>query len=282
MYKIEGVTKDYIWGGNRLAEYGYPGARVAEAWVLSYHKDGMARTDGKPVAEAIPRKTWGVNCDKFADFPLLIKLIDAADNLSVQVHPSDEYALANEGQFGKTEMWYVVDAAPGAGLYVGFRRALTREAYETAIADGTLTEALNFFPVKPGDCFFIPAGTVHAIGKGCLIAEVQQNSNLTYRVYDYGRKGADGKPRALHVEKALRVTDLRAFTPARFSDALAACPYFTVRLGTDAGREDSFTSVLMLTDGSVGNTAARKGDSFFLCAGERAKVEGKALLTTVE
>ena len=141
-------------------------------------------------------------------FPVLIKLIDAARPLSVQVHPDDAYAQRVEGEPGKTEMWYVVDAQPGAQLYYGFQRELTREEAARRIADGTLTDVLNAVPVKAGDVFFIDAGTVHAIGAGILIAEIQQNSNTTYRVFDYGRLGADGKPRALHVEKALDVARL--------------------------------------------------------------------------
>lgn len=283
VYKIDGVTKDYIWGGQRLQKYGYAGERIAEAWVLSFHPDGMSTTGGRPVDVALPRALWGDNCRGFDRFPVLIKLIDAADNLSVQVHPSDEYALAHEGQYGKTEMWYVVDAAEGAGLYVGFKRSMTVAEVKAHIEANTLTDALNFFPVKAGDCFFIPSGTVHAIGKGCLIAEVQQNSNLTYRVYDYGRIGADGKPRALHVEKALAVLDTEKYTPQPKGDVLASCRYFTVRVccGT-VGRDDSFTSVLFLGDGSVDGHAALAGESYFVPAGERAEIRGHAIVTTVE
>lgn len=175
-------------------------------------------------------------------FPVLIKLIDAARPLSVQVHPDDAYAQRVEGEPGKTEMWYVVDAQPGAQLYYGFQRELTREEAARRIADGTLTDVLNAVPVKAGDVFFIDAGTVHAIGADILIAEIQQNSNTTYRVFDYGRLGADGKPRALHVEKALDVA--RLCPPERpagpmgkpeqngdcTSTLLAKCGYFTARL----------------------------------------------------
>lgn len=283
VYKIDGVTKDYIWGGQRLRGYGYPGERIAEAWVLSFHPDGMSTTDGAPVSTALPRESWGENCRAFEQFPVLIKLIDAADNLSVQVHPSDDYALRHEGQYGKTEMWYVVEAAAGAGLYVGFKQDMTAEAVKAHIAAGTLTDALNFFPVRPGDCFFIPSGTVHAIGKGCLIAEVQQNSNLTYRVYDYGRVGADGKPRALHVDKALAVMDLGKYAPSKQGDLLAQCRYFTVRLATGTvGSDKTFTSILFIGDGTIDGKAAKKGESYFVPAGSRAQIEGKAVVTTVE
>ena len=133
----------------------------------------------------------------------------AKESLSVQVHPSDEYALAHEGQYGKTEMWVVLDAVPGAYLYYGFQREVTKEEFVQQIKAGTLTEILRKLSVKKGDVIFIPSGTLHAIGAGLVIAEIQQNSNVTYRVFDYGRAGADGKPRALHVEKALEVTSLK-------------------------------------------------------------------------
>ena len=283
VFKIRGAVKDYIWGGNRLAEYGYPGDRVAEAWVLSFHRDGMAETGGRPVNEVIPRSMWGADCERFGEFPVLIKLIDAKDNLSVQVHPSDEYALAHEGQYGKTEMWYVVEAGEGAGLYVGFSRKTDKSRLRSLIEENRLLEALNFFPVHSGDCFFIPSGTVHAIGKGCLIAEVQQNSNLTYRVYDYGRVGADGKPRQLHIDKALEVADLSEYRPAQFPDGiLAQCDYFrTWSAEGTVGYDGSFTSVLFLGNGSVDGMAAAKGDSWFIPAGRRAQVKGKAILTAV-
>lgn len=285
-YKLHGATKDYIWGGNRLADYGYPGDRIAEAWVLSLHPDGMASIDGRPANEVLTRADWGSNCDRFEMFPVLVKLIDAKSDLSVQVHPSDAYALANEGQYGKTEMWYVVDAEPGAGLYIGCKKAMDKSEFADRIAAGTLTDALNFAAVKPGDCYFIPSGTVHAIGKGCLIAEVQQNSNLTYRVYDYGRLGADGKPRALHIDKAIAVADLTVYQPPVVTDALAECTYFRVReLRADApttvGEASSFVSALFLTDGCIDGDAVAKGDSCFIPAGRSAALTGRVLLTSV-
>lgn len=285
-YKLHGATKDYIWGGNRLAAYGYSGERIAEAWVLSLHPDGMASIDGRPASEVLTRADWGKNCDRFAMFPVLVKLIDAKSDLSVQVHPSDAYALANEGQYGKTEMWYVVDAEPGAGLYIGCKKAMTKSEFAARIAAGTLTDALHFVAVKPGDCYFIPSGTIHAIGKGCLIAEVQQNSNLTYRVYDYGRLGADGKPRALHIDQAIAVADLSVYEPPVFTDALAECEYFRVRevnadLPTTVGEPGSFVSALFLTDGRMDGDAAAKGDSYFIPAGRSAALTGRVLLTSV-
>ena len=184
--------------------------------------------------------------------------------MSIQVHPFNEYALKNEHQYGKTEMWYVLDCVPGAYLYYGFDHEISKEEFEQRIRDNTLTEVLNAVPVHKGDCFFIPSGTLHAICKGIVVAEVQQNSNVTYRVYDYGRVGADGKPRALHVEKALDVTLCAPPVKHDFGGHLAQCEYFTVdaRNGAFEGVADekSFVS-LLITDGegSVNGATGENG-----------------------
>ena len=211
---LKPTIKDYLWGGTKLkTDFGFKTEKdiAAEAWVLSLHKDGMnivlnGEYSGKPLNEVL--ETWGKsalgkNAERFSYFPILIKLIDAKQKLSVQVHPDDKYALSVEGEYGKTEMWYVVDCDEGAELIYGFKEDISKEEFESRIKDNTLTEVCNFVPVNKGDVFFIEAGTLHAIGEGILIAEVQQNSNTTYRVSDYGRLGADGKPRPLHIEKAV-------------------------------------------------------------------------------
>ena len=150
----------------------------------------------------------GRNAAAFENFPVLIKLIDAKEALSIQVHPSDAYALQVEHEYGKTEMWVVIDCDPGATLYFGVNRPVSREEFQRRVQEGTVTQVLDQVEVRPGDVFFIQAGTIHAIGAGILICEIQQNSNCTYRVYDYGRLGADGKPRELHIQKALDVCRL--------------------------------------------------------------------------
>jgi mannose-6-phosphate isomerase len=217
---LKAPIKDYLWGGTKLkTDFGFETEKeiAAEAWMLSCHKDGMnivlnGEHKGKTLNEVL--EIWGEsalgnNAEKFSYFPILIKLIDAKQKLSVQVHPDDEYALANEGEFGKTEMWYIVDCEPDAKLAYGFKKNINKAQFEKRIKDNTLDEVINYVPVKKGDVFFIEAGTLHAIGEGILIAEVQQNSNTTYRVSDYGRVGADGKPRELHIDKALEVTNLK-------------------------------------------------------------------------
>ena len=285
--KLKPACKDYLWGGNRLrSEYhlAYDRTPLAEGWMLSCHPDGPSVIEngpdaGKTLAEYIAENGKGVLGSfglLFDGFPILIKLIDAKDNLSIQVHPSNKYAMEHEGQYGKTEMWYILDAEPGAFLYYGFQKEISTEEFARRIADNTLTEVLNAVPVKKGDVFFIPSGTLHAIGKGILIAEIQQNSNVTYRVYDYGRVGVDGKPRALHVEKAEAVTRC---TPPRtdynFGGHLARCEYFTVdRMDgsfADFCDDESFTSLLVLEgegtifcDGEA--LPVQKGDSLFLPA----------------
>lgn len=209
--KLKPAYKSIIWGGNRLKkEYGKDTdlSPLAEAWELSFHKDGYCTLpDGTPLCEAVTEEELGENCRGFDFFPVLIKFIDARQRLSVQVHPSDEYALKNENSLGKTEMWYIADADEGAGIYLGFKDNISRKGLEKSIKEHTLTDLLQFIPVKKGESYFIPAGTIHAICEGCLIYEIQQNSNITYRVYDYGRRGKDGKERELHIDKAINVAD---------------------------------------------------------------------------
>ena len=285
------VFKDYIWGGTKLKEsFGKATdmTPVAESWELAAHKDGTSGFAGESfdLAELFEkhRELIGTNAEKFQRFPMIIKLIDAKNNLSVQVHPSDDYALKYESSYGKTEMWYVVAADEGAGLYVGFKRDVTEEEFRTLIAENRLQEVLNFIPVKPGEHYFIEAGTVHAIGKGVVIAEVQQNSNLTYRLYDYGRVGADGKPRELHVEKGVRVSKLTAYVP----DSRTSCDYFTCDSFLLSGKrtlvadEKSFVAIVIM-DGSfrLEGELYQKGDTVFVPAGYGAfELEGEARLLT--
>ncbi len=238
--KLYPAFQDYLWGGTSLQST-YPDCPknpIAEAWVLSCHKDGNSvdTASGTPLADLVAQNpNWvGEKGKNFPFFPILIKLIDAQKSLSVQVHPDDTYAMEKEKGFGKTEMWYVLDCKPGATLYYGFEREISNDEFKQRIENNTLTDVLKGVEVKKGDVFFIPAGTIHAIGEGMLIAEIQQNSNTTYRVYDYGRVGADGKPRELHIEKALEVTQL---TPApeivtAHPQLLADCEYFKVERHT--------------------------------------------------
>ncbi len=287
--KLIPSCKDYLWGGEKLrTEYDVKSDLnpLAEAWVLSCHPDGPSYLpDGTTLQQYIDAHPGclGTDCEKFEQFPILTKFIDAKNNLSIQVHPSNAYAQEHEHQYGKTEMWYVLEAEPGAMLYYGFDHEISREEFARRIADNTLTDVLNAVPVEKGDCFFIPSGTLHAICKGIVVAEVQQNSNVTYRVYDYGRKGADDKPRALHVDKALDVTRREPPQPQDFHGHLAQCEYFTVDKFSNAYQEavdnSSFVS-LLITEGAGTLTCGaetvpcKKGDSFFLPAGSGAVKAG--------
>lgn len=300
MLKLKPACKDYLWGGDRLrTDFGVESDLhpLAEAWVLSCHPDGPSTIvegpgAGRTLADYIAEKGKGIlgtDCEKFEDFPILTKLIDAKGNLSIQVHPSNEYALEHEHQYGKTEMWYILDCEPGAFLYYGFDHAISKEEFERRIQDNTLTEVLNAAPVHKGDVFFIPSGTLHAICQGIVIAEIQQNSNVTYRIYDYGRVGADGKPRQLHIRQALDVTQLTPPAPQDFGPHLGQCEYFTVDVHDGSWGEEacekSFVSLLVVEgEGTVacgGETmAVKKGDSLFLPAGSGAfTVTGDSLKT---
>ena len=306
---LKAPLKDYLWGGTRLIdEFGFESdsEKAAEAWMLSCHKDGNSIVKNGKYAgltlqqaiELLGADTLGKKAADFTYFPILIKLIDAKDRLSVQVHPNDEYALANEGDYGKTEMWYVVDCDDDAKLIYGFNQDITQGEFLERINNNNLSPVCNYVPVKKGDVFFIEAGTMHAIGKGILIAEVQQNSNTTYRVSDYGRLGADGKPRQLHIKQAVEVTKTQKPTrpygavgdvtlyPFGTVRELAKCEYFTTELIHLDGNvgiydNDSFISLLVL-DGEVslsytgGMMRLKKGDSVFIPATLKTRLCGTA------
>ena len=306
--RLKPCLRSYLWGGTRLREeYHKTGAGIiAESWELSVRSDGPTLIDsgahcGESLADILcadPVGMAGTRCG-IAPFPLLIKLIDAQKDLSVQVHPSDASACREKGEQGKTEMWYVVDCEPESTLFLGFSRAVTPDELRQRAQDGTICEVLNRVAVHPGDVFFVRPGTVHAIGAGILVAEIQQNSDTTFRVYDYNRLGADGKPRQLHLERAIEVMNCAPAQGA--ADTLLPCPpdgvqevltceYFRVRraevkrridLSTEGG---SFTHLMCVRGGGDilcggRNYPFRQGDSYFLPAalGEYA-VEGDCSL----
>ena len=274
--KLYPECKDYVWGGeNLINNYGKKTDKLpcAESWELSFHSDGLTKLEnGKTLLETVTQNELGENVKGFPFFPVLIKFIDAKQNLSIQVHPSDDYALKNENSFGKTEMWYIVEAEEGAGIYLGFKNDVTKREYETAIKENRLTELLNFYSVKAGECYFIPSGTVHAIGKGCLICEIQQNSNLTYRVYDYGRVDKTGNPRELHIDKALQVSNLNKHVNTVLSgQTIGVSKYFTVKklCGKDLvlAPKNSFQCVTCIGgSGTIDGQVLTKGDSYFVPA----------------
>lgn len=210
---FEPVYKNIIWGGRKFETYfkrNIPEGNVAESWEVCCHKNGMSiikngPLKGETLDEVIDLFGKDILGEKYDRFPLLIKLIDANDKLSIQVHPDDEYSKRVENQLGKTEMWYVIDAKDGAKLVYGLKKGTTKESLKKALEENTVEELLNFVPVEKGDIIFIPSGTVHAILDGLLLAEIQQNSDITYRLYDWNRVDKDGKKRELHIDKALDV-----------------------------------------------------------------------------
>ena len=243
--------KDYLWGGQRLNtefEKGIEMSPLAETWECSTHPDGpcfVAEGEfaGQTLGQVLSGNPayLGSRHMGSTELPLLIKFIDAMEDLSVQVHPTDAYAKEHEhGQLGKTEMWYVLDAAKNARLVYGLRRDCTKEEIREAIEKGKLTRYLQYVPIRKGDLFFIEAGTIHAIGAGALVAEIQENSNLTYRLYDYDREDKNGKKRELHIEKALEAANLKSSAKPRqplrilkyqqgmASECLCRCKYFEV------------------------------------------------------
>ncbi len=307
--KTEPVFKQYIWGGSTLKDkFGknIPDNFAAESWEISCYEDGLSKIaegghKGKTLKEVIYADRENMLGVKDTDtFPLLVKILDANNKLSVQVHPDDEYANINEnGSLGKTEMWYVIDAKPGAKLVYGFKNDTTKEMLEKAVEDENLEPLLNYVEVKKGDAFYIPAKTLHAIGEGLLIAEIQQSSNTTYRVYDYNRVDADGNKRPLHTKKALDVTSLENVegnekinvTYKKDGDSLSAvlvnCEFFSVVKYENNGTvnitppEKRFEMLVftegngkIISDGSQVDVAA--GDSVFVPAALGAySVQGK-------
>ena len=236
LLKLRPCYKQYLWGGERLKkEYGKTDAPTvtAESWELACHKDGMSVVDGGPLSgktilDLDRTAFWGTDC-KTGEFPILVKLIDAARDLSIQVHPSSRTALPELGERGKAEMWYIVDCEPQTFLYFGFKKKISREEFLKRAEDGTICDVLNKVPVAKGDVFYILPGTIHAIGAGILIAEIQQNSNTTFRIYDYDRKDQNGNLRPLHLVRAAEVVNYDPIIPEECrANSVVTFPGFTM------------------------------------------------------
>ena len=298
--KLEPAYKDYLWGGNRLREQFNKECEydvIAESWELSVHPDGQSvvasgKYEGMLFGEFLKKigsESLGWKFQSFRSFPLLIKLIDAKEDLSIQVHPDDEYALEYEDEYGKSEMWYVIDCTDDSYIYCGFRQDVTLEEVKTHIADNTLLDLLNKIKVEKGKSYFIPAGTIHAIGKGNLICEVQQNSNSTYRVHDYNRRDKYGNLRRLDIEKALDVMDLHKYEGTDVSE----CKYFECRMLAYDGSadvdvtEESFVALMVLDgNGTISYEESVlefvKGDCIFIPKrNAKMHLSGQASLMTV-
>lgn len=294
--KLKGALKHYIWGGNKLRSYGKQSNEdcISESWELSFHDDGLTLIDGtdKTLKEVATKQDLGTNLEQFDFFPVLIKFIDSADNLSIQVHPSDDYAIQNENSLGKTEMWYIIEADEGCGIYVGFKSKENQESLKQSIEDDSIIDKLNFYKVKPGQCYFIPSGTIHAIGKGITLVEIQQNSNITYRLYDYKRKDKNGNYRPLHIDKALKVVNFDPYVNPNFDYPCIGKSKYFASYQYDFNHKEIIAyekSFICLTfiegDGKINDLYFNKGDSFFIPANKKASIDSancKYILTTIE
>jgi len=305
--KFEPILKEIIWGGDEICRFKnlYPQrSGIGESWELSHVRNNVSivtngELKGKSLEEFIEtyrEKLLGKKViERFGTtFPLLIKFIDARDSLSVQVHPDDRLAKKRHNSFGKTEMWYVIHAEKDACLYSGFAKEITPDEYVRSLEDDSFINYLHRHEVKSGDVFFLPAGRVHAIGAGCFIAEIQQTSDVTYRIYDYNRRDANGNPRELHTELAKDAIDYKIYPDHKLNyeqgqqqvQTLVSCPYFTTNLiegKTDdiiqAMHPDSF-SIYICLEGSIEITDTN-GYSVEIGQGEIVLIPAENRLTTL-
>ncbi len=308
--KLKPELKDYVWGGTKIHDILGKSVgrheRIAESWELSAHSAGQCkiasgRYKGLKFGEyidVIGKENLGWKAQDYERFPLLIKFIDAKENLSVQVHPDDEYAFPNEGDYGKNEMWYIMGADKDAYIYMGFNKDISKDEIRERIKNNTILQVLNKVPVKKGETYFLKARTIHAIGAGCLVCEIQQSSNVTYRLYDYERTGYKGKPRQLHLDKAFEVletkknkTDFKAQYsvlefPGYRKQLLGQCKYFVATKYIVDGELSlaaagaSFRSVIVIDGaGKIGNGHISYntglGDTWFIGSKEIINIKGK-------
>lgn len=299
---MEPEFKETIWGGTKLMglyNKKIPSGNTGESWEVSAHENGQSRIRngflaGKTLQEALFQYPSEILGNRYTreygnKFPLIVKLIDAAEDLSIQVHPDEEMAKFLEGPSGsgKTEMWYILDAESESRIALDFKKAMSPEALEKAIQDGTLEDKINYIPVKRGDTFLIPPGTLHAIGSGIVLAEIQQASDITYRVYDYKREGLDGMLRPLHIEKAKQVLNYKAYDGSEIENIEegVVCDAFQVykrtlrRIVEIMVTPDHF-QILMILEGSgkIDGIPFKKGDTILLpAAGETVALFGQAV-----
>lgn len=312
---FEPIFKERIWGGRRLERWypDLPAGPIGEGWVLSDHPQGPTPVANGPLAgetlrslrERYGAKLFGTAglSPQNGEFPLLFKLLDCDDDLSIQVHPDDSYEGLPPGELGKTEMWVVLGAEAGARAVYGLKEGVTPELFARAVAEGRTMDVMRSLEVRAGDVLYVPAGTIHALGKGLLVAEIQQSSDTTYRVYDYDRLGLDGKPRELHIDHALKVSRYgEPPSPARMPEPpanqwaeMVRSPYFVVSVGIHAGVWPQRTSrhsfqVLFVLEGEAairwegGEVALKAGATALVpaCLGEYELTgASRTLLVTV-
>ncbi|HEY8423769.1 MAG TPA: type I phosphomannose isomerase catalytic subunit [Clostridia bacterium] len=298
LLKLVPAVKDYPWGGKKLAESWNKQSnaqRIAETWELSLHPDGLSlieggNYDGKTLKEFVDQwgdAVTGRSSAQFPMFPLLVKLVNTAEKTPIQVHPNDDYAHEYEKQFGKDKIWYIQETEENAGVYLGFKDKLTKEQVIKSIEDGVLLDLMQFYPVKPGDLFYVPAGTVHCIGEGITLVEVQKNSNANYTLYDFGRPCSEED-----LKKALDVAILGPYSGVKVEPEDKAIRqlymdrYFKVRETKNSSVfkrqiDDSFCGIMFLdgegeiTDG-IHKIPFKKGDMFFAPAKIPFKITGNS------
>ena len=294
MYRFEPLLKQTLWGGDKIIPFKHLDAQlenVGESWEISGVKDNETIIANGPdkgkslnqlVREQKEKLVGSENYQRFGDeFPLLIKFIDARQDLSIQVHPTDEIAHRQGRERGKTEMWYLMPSEPEATLLCGLKKHITPDEYKRMVSEKTIVDAIARYPVHEGDCFFLPAGRIHAIGSGCFLAEIQQTSDVTYRIYDFDRHDDLGRPRELHTELAAEsinydvLPDYQThYTPAKNQRVqLVECPYFTTSvydldqpINLDYTSLDSFVILIGLSGAGIVTEA--DGTRFVLRAGE--------------
>lgn len=308
--KFKPILKQTLWGGGKIVKFkgidGHDGEQIGESWELSgvpgnesvaANGEYEGRTLTEIVATEKERLVGTDNYKRFGDeFPLLIKFIDAKQDLSIQVHPDDEKAQKYGLRNGKTEMWYIMNSDADASLRCGMKAKITPEQYKAMVADGTICDAIAEYPVKEDDCFFIPAGRIHSIGKGCFLAEIQQTSDATYRIYDFNRRDKDGNLRELHTEKAAECIDYTVLNDYRTEFTaeknrgvqIVSCPFFNTAvydldepMTLDYSELDSFVVLIglkgeaRLTDNEGNTTTLRGGETLLVPASTATiKVDG--------
>lgn len=308
--KFKPILKQTLWGGEKIVKFkgidGHDGEQIGESWELSGvpGNESVAANgeyEGRTLTEIVTaekeRLVGTDNYKRFGDeFPLLIKFIDAKQDLSIQVHPDDEKAQKYGLRNGKTEMWYIMNSDADASLRCGMKAKITPEKYKEMVADGTICDAIAEYPVKEDDCFFIPAGRIHSIGKGCFLAEIQQTSDATYRIYDFNRRDKDGNLRELHTEKAAECIDYTVLNDYRTEFTaeknrgvqIVSCPFFNTAvydldepMTLDYSELDSFVVLIglkgeaRLTDNEGNTTTLRGGETLLVPASTATiKVDG--------
>lgn len=307
-YKFTPILKNTIWGGTKIAPFKNIQTslrKIGESWEISGVKENetvvsegpdVGRKLNELVAEQREKLVGKANFKRFGtEFPLLVKFIDARDDLSIQMHPTDEIARRQGRERGKTEMWYLMPSEPEATLLCGLNRKITPDEYKRMVAEKTITEAISRYPVGEGDCFFLPAGRIHAIGSGCFLAEIQQTSDVTYRIYDFDRHDDLGRPRELHTELAAESIDYTVlpdyqthYTPAKNRRVeLVRCPYFTTAVyDLDQPTELNYTTldsfVVLIGLGGAAIVTEPDGTHFVLRAGETVLLPATATTLKVE